>query len=278
MARRYSEQSHMTSRIHILAFAAVALAACGGVTTDSGTPDNPPDNPVPGTFVKRSLSLGGSNYLYQVFIPKTYNTGQNWPVMIYLDGSAGRGTDGVSMTLHGLGPVVTAQAATFPAIVLFPQIPTGETFPRATMMQICLQELDATMQAYHGDPTRIYLTGVSFGGGVGYQLAYENPTRFAAFVPISSTYNDAGITSNPNATPGSTYTMVAQRLKAMAVWVHEGELDPVVGAARGIVAALQAIGGNVQYTEYPGLGHNQSIWDGVYASTAFYTWLYAQHR
>ena len=264
----------MTRRLQILAFAALALAACGGGTTESG----PSDNPEPGTFVKRSLSLGGSTYLYQVFIPKTYNTGQNWPVIIYLDGSDGRGTDGVSMTLHGLGPIVSARASTFPAIVLFPQMPAGEAFPRATMMQICLQELDATMQAYNGDPTRIYLTGVSFGGGIGYQLAYENPARFAAFVPISSTYSDVGITSNPSATPGSSYPLVAQRLKAIAVWVHEGALDPVIGAARGIVSALQAAGGNVRYTEYPGLGHDPSIWDGVYASADFYTWLYAQHR
>jgi len=118
---------------------------------------------------------------------------------------------------------------------------------------------------------RDHLTGISFGGGLGYQLAYENPTRFAAFVPISSVYSDAGITSNPSAAPDSSYPLVAQRLKAIAVWVHEGFLDPVMGAARGIVSALQAAGGNVRYTEYPGIGHDSSIWDDVYASADFYT-------
>ena len=259
---------------------ALFSAACGGsVTTQTDASINTGTTiPEAGTFVKRSISLSGTTYLYQVFIPKAYNTGQKWPVIFYIDGSGGRGTDGVSMTVQSLGAIVRSRASTYPAIVVFPQIPAGETFSRATMMAICNAELDASVQAYNGDPARIYVTGISFGGSVAYQLAYENPTKFAALIPIASAYSDAAITSNPNAAQGSSYSLVAQRLKAMPVAIYEGQFDPNVASARGVAAALQAIGGNIRYTEMAGLGHDAIVWDSTYASADFYTWLYAQHR
>ena len=234
--------------------------------------------PEPGTFVKRSISVNGTRYLYQVFIPRAYKTGQRWPVVVFIDGSSGRGNDGERMTTSALGAIVRARASTYPAIVLFPQLPNDETFTRANAMAICLAELDATVRNYNGDPKRIYLTGISFGGSIAYQLAYENPERFAALIPIASVYDDGAIIGIPNAPRGSSYPLVAQRLKNMPVAIYEGSEDPVVYAARAIAAALRRIGGNVRYTEMPGLGHEVAVWESTYASREFNAWLFAQHR
>jgi predicted peptidase len=41
-----------------------------------------------------------------------------------------------------------------------------------------------------------------------------------------------------------------------------------------MVAALKAAGGNVRYTEYPGVKHNS--WDNAYGEPELFTWLLAQ--
>jgi predicted peptidase len=38
---------------------------------------------------------------------------------------------------------------------------------------------------------------------------------------------------------------------------------------------LQGSGGNVKYTEYPGVGHNS--WDKAYAEPELMQWLLSQH-
>ena len=45
---------------------------------------------------------------------------------------------------------------------------------------------------------------------------------------------------------------------------------------RAVVAAFQAAGSAIKYTEYAGLGHN--VWDITYADPNVWTWLFAQHQ
>ena len=47
-----------------------------------------------------------------------------------------------------------------------------------------------------------------------------------------------------------------------------------VTESRSIVAALRRVGGNVRYTEYPGVGHDS--WDLAYADADMVKWLLKQ--
>ena len=47
-----------------------------------------------------------------------------------------------------------------------------------------------------------------------------------------------------------------------------------VTESRSIVAALRRVGGNVRYTEYPGVGHDS--WDLAYADAGMVKWLLKQ--
>ncbi|HEX7979196.1 MAG TPA: prolyl oligopeptidase family serine peptidase [Gemmatimonadaceae bacterium] len=262
--------------------ASFLVVGCGG--SDGSTGPNPPGgaggNTVPeaGTFVQPSVTVDGVSRPFQVFVPKAYTTDKKWPVILYIDGSGGRGTDNTSQVAQALGAIVRARASTYPAIVVFPQVPAGETTPRPLITAICLADLDWAVAKYNGDPTRLYVTGISFGGGVAYQLAYENPTKFAALAPVASVYSDASVTSNPNATDGSSYPLLAQKLKTTPTGIWHGALDqgPPVSVPQGIYNALQAAGDPARITVIPGMGH--AIWDDVYVDDSFYTWLYAQHR
>ncbi len=76
----------------------------------------------------------------------------------------------------------------------------------------------------------------------------------------------------------ATFTTLAHRLGRLPTWIFHGELDPLVPVAqsRQAAEALRLVGGDVRYTEFPGMEHN--VWDAVYASPQFLEWLFAQRR
>jgi predicted peptidase len=50
---------------------------------------------------------------------------------------------------------------------------------------------------------------------------------------------------------------------------------PVVGS-RNIVASLEAVKGNIRYTEYPDVGHNS--WERAFADPGLAEWLFSNVR
>ena len=60
------------------------------------------------------------------------------------------------------------------------------------------------------------------------------------------------------------------------MWAFHGGGDDIVAVtnSRNMVAALQRAGGNVHYTEYPGVGHES--WDLAYADANVTHWMLAQ--
>ena len=78
-------------------------------------------------------------------------------------------------------------------------------------------------------------------------------------------------------TVSDPYAETAKRIGKTPVWIFHGADDPAVPVeeSRKMAAALQAAGGNVKYTEYPGTGHDS--WDKAYAEPELMEWLLAQH-
>ena len=257
------------------------LVGCGDavVAPGNGPPVTPPPTDTPAAaaaFVKGSITDGGITYPYQLFTPKGFTTSRKWPVIIALAGSGERGSDNEAQMKVGLANVVRAQAETFPAVVFFPQVPTGDAAGSGFAHAATLLAQRAEQQ-YAGDASRIYLTGLSQGGIIGYTTAYRYPTLFAAFVPVAAMISPSGATGNSSATAAEANALVAQALKALPIWAFHGTYDTTVPTAsdRAVAAAFQAVGANFRYTEYP-TGHN--VWDTVYATPALYDWLFAQHR
>ncbi|HEV7991812.1 MAG TPA: hypothetical protein VGP25_08310 [Gemmatimonadaceae bacterium] len=254
---------------------ALVVAACGG--SDGPTLSI---NQLPATagFQTRTVSDGGVNYGFQVFIPANYNSVASVPVILFMHGSGAKGSDNVSQTNDGLGPVVKAQASTFPAIVVFPQSPATET-GRQVFVRIAPAALDQVLAEFtKADRSRIYLTGLSYGAVHAWDVAYHRPTTFAAFVPISGNPCGLCITGNPATTQAQGYQLVASALKTLPIWQFQGENDSQVSSAsvRLEVQALKDAGSPIVYTQYASAPHE--IWDQVYSNAAMWTWLYAQHR
>jgi predicted peptidase len=233
-------------------------------------------------FLDRSVTIAGSVYHYQVYVPSSYTAAGSWPVILFLHGSGERGDDGLLPTQTGLGAAIRRSPARYPAIVVFPQAPSDSGWV-GQPARAAMAALEKTMQEYQTDSDRVYLTGLSMGGNGTWYLAYRCSSKFAAIVPLCGwiTPFDEWSRGFETVVPGndaSPFQSVARKLVRMPTWIFHGEEDSAVPVEQSRMAAeaFKTAGGNVQFTELAGTGHNS--WDAAYSSTRFTTWLFAQRR
>jgi predicted peptidase len=234
-------------------------------------------------FVHRTVEVGAVTYRYQVFVPAQWTPAKTWPVIFFLHGAGERGSDGERETDLGLPPLLRSQPD-FPAVVVMPQCQRGSWWGDPAMEVQAFRALDEAMKEFHGDPERVYLTGLSMGGYGAWAFAYKYPDKFAAVAPVCG-----GVVAtrrllapppwHPLArAPEDPYTETASHLTKTPIWAFHGGADPVVPVteSRKLTEAVKAAGGNVRYTEYPGVGHDS--WDRAYAEKDLIPWMLAQRN
>jgi predicted peptidase len=130
------------------------------------------------------------------------------------------------------------------------------------MQALAVATLDAAERAYRIDRRRIVLTGLSLGGYGAWAIGAAHGDRFAALVPIC----------------GGGEPADAERLARLPIWCFHGADDPVISVeeSRTMVSAVRAAGGEVRYTEFPGVGHDS--WTPAYANPELITWMLEQQR
>ena len=245
------------------------LLACPGAVAAQATETG---------FLDRSIVLDGVEYAYQVYVPRAYDPSEEWPVILFLHGAGERGDDGLLQTQVGLGSAIRSKPERWPAIVVFPQVPDELTW-QGTPGRVAMAALDATMQEYRTDESRVYLTGLSLGGNGAWYLGYEHTGRFAALVVICG-FLDA-FPGFPRFIPesgGDTYSTLSARVADIPVWIVHGAADDVVPVeeSRRMASALEEAGADVRYEELPGVDH--FAWDPAYASAELVDWLFRQRR
>ena len=258
----------MTRLAFVLSLA--SLASLAGCATHAFVPD-----------AAAGFALAGDKDKYYVYAPRDWSADKAWPVIVYLHGAGERGDDPKRPTQTGLGPIAWRSKGTLPAIIVFPQAPEDSFWGMPENNQRVLAMLDEVMAKYHGDPTRVYLTGNSLGGFGTWFLGALHPERFAALVPIcggvrgKAPRGDAPFAAFPD---DKRAAEIARRIGKTPVWIFHGKRDWLVPVAysRELATALKEAGGDVRYTEYPDLGHNS--WDRAYADPELMRWLLAQHR
>ena len=135
------------------------------------------------------------------------------------------------------------------------------------MIESLLILLDEIKDSVSVDQNRIYLTGESAGGNGTWGFGVQHPEYFAALVPSMGYY-------------GWPYTVPENicDLQDVPVWAFHGTKDEIMPleAEQMLVDALEACGGNVQFTIFPDIGHDIKS-NQVYTSDLF-TWLLEQTR
>jgi predicted peptidase len=214
-------------------------------------------------FLDRTVTAAGTEYKYQVFVPDNWTKKKKWPVILFLHGAGERGDDGLIQTEVGIGTAIRRNRSRFPAIVVMPQCRKDLWWADA-MADVAMAALAEAQKEFHGDATRIYLTGLSMGGYGTWYLAGKYPGRFAAIVPICGgiLMPDKARAQSPD--DNSPYTEAAKKIgNKTPVWIFHGGDDPVVPVteSRRMAEAMKALGGELHYTEYPGVGHNS--WENL---------------
>jgi predicted peptidase len=128
-----------------------------------------------------------------------------------------------------------------------------------------LAMLDRTLADFRGDPKRVYLTGLSYGGFGAWYLASRHPAKFAAVAPI------VGYGHPDHAGP-------IARAK-LPVWCFAGGRDPVVPLRFFYPALnkLEALGHTeVRFTNEEDMGH--LAWVRVYEGQDLYSWFLRHAR
>ena len=196
---------------------------------------------------------------YLLFLPGDYNKDRKklYPTILFLHGAGERGDNLELVKKHG-PPKIVEQKPDFPFIVISPQCPSEQWWPTDWLIPL----LDDLTARYRIDPDRVYLTGLSMGGFGTWDLAIQNPNRFAAIAPICG--------------GGNAYR--ASRIKGVPVWVFHGGKDPVVPlkASEDMVNALKKAGADVKLTVYPDAGHDS--WTETYNNQELYDWFLSHKR
>jgi predicted peptidase len=240
-------------------------------------------HPMPETgFLNRSVTVEGRAFPYVVYVPRDWKASARLPVILFLHGAGERGSDGLKQTQVGLGSEIRFNPTRVPAIVVFPQAPEDERWI-GDPAEAALLALDAAMDEFHGDPDRVYLTGLSMGGFGTWHLALMQPHRFAALVTVCGGIVPHGSAISVRQSPltmqaDDPYAFTAHALRHIPIRIFHGSDDIVVlpSESRRMYEALMREAADVKYTEYAGVNHGS--WERAYGEPELWTWLFAQKR
>ena len=125
--------------------------------------------------------------------------------------------------------------------------------------------VDTIIEKYRGDPQRVYLTGLSYGGVGVWWMASRYPERFAAANPIVGFAHPDLIDSIADA--------------EIPVWCFAGGRDPVVPVGYfypGMNKLEELSSAEVRFTVEEDMNHD--VWTRVYAGEDIYRWLLSQSK
>jgi poly(3-hydroxybutyrate) depolymerase len=227
-------------------------------------------------FLNRSIDVNGALHKYVVYLPENWSPNQLWPVILFLHGSGERGSEGMDQTQIGLPQAIRLHPDRWPFVVVMPQVPfSHHHWTDPDMMAVAMGALGDEVKEFHGDPDRLYLTGLSLGGYGVWEIARSWPRHFAAIVPVCggvfwSYQPDRWREVN---TLPAEYARVIGRTPT---WIFHGTDDPIVPERESqlMFQALKAQGGDVRFWEYEAVKHN--VWDRAYAEPQLPRWLLAQ--
>lgn len=206
------------------------------------------------TSVKETLN-------YYLYFPEDYavDRQEKYPILLFLHGGGESGDSLVTVKRNG-PPKLIAQGKKFPFLILAPQNPYQSKWWNTRAVK---QLLDSVVTNNNIDTKRIYLTGLSRGGGAAWEMAVQYPDTFAAMAVV------CGMAPLPYA---------SWIHKEMPMWVFHGEDDKSIPVSESdaMVARLNEMGYDVKFTRYPGVGHDS--WIQAYETEELYDWFMEQSK
>jgi predicted peptidase len=206
---------------------------------------------------------------YRLFVPDGYASGQKLPLVLFLHGSTDGGT---FKHIDNLFYATQGNFGTqYKSFLLVPQVqvpPGNYSWNDDVSENMAMKILDLITANYNVDTTRIYLSGLSMGGFGTWDYIADYPQKFAAAAPLS----------------GGGDPSTASLIRDIPIWAYHGVADnnvPVTYTDE-MFDAVEAAGGNMEYTRLDGVGH--AGWENFYDGSTYknskgqtvYQWMFAQ--
>jgi predicted peptidase len=215
----------------------------------------------------------GDRLLYRLFVPLGYDRDRKYPLLLWLHGGDGRGSDNLKQltkenqlaTHFWISKTVQAS---FPAFVLVPQCPMGENWAEPEFnqpgksLQLTAEAVGKLEGQFPIDPERIYVGGQAMGGLGVWSLLQKYPGMWAGALVLSAYDNFTDV----------------EALARVPLWVFQGEQDDSVPVTmvRDMMRRLQKAHANLRYTEYHKGDHQ--TWKQAFSEPDLLSWLSSQRR
>jgi pimeloyl-ACP methyl ester carboxylesterase len=257
----------------------------------------------PGNQVAVMKANNTSPYGYYEYLPIGYSdSGSKVPVILFLHGIGERGNGNSELyKVAKVGPPKLAAAGKdFPAILLSPQTPTSGYWDKAAIDRF-VNHIFATYKA--ADTNRLYITGLSMGGGGAWEYATAYASRIAAVVPVCGAMGGNRVALygkgvwafhawNDTVVPLSRTTDNINTITPTSTSIMSGYPSVSGGAAASDMIALYSKSTNshrwytgntttdttadkmIRYTVYRSGSHD--AWTRAYTNNDMWNWLYRQ--
>jgi dienelactone hydrolase len=216
------------------------------------------------TSAQQTSKMTSTGIGYLEYLPQGYKTNSNnYPIVISLHGIKEKGntlSDVARVANVGL-PKYVKYGQQYPFILISPQLKTSMS--RWTGDYV-MQVLNHVKKSLRIDNRRIYLTGLSLGGGGVWSVATTYPAVFAAILPVCSGYN----------VTASACKIASENIPT---WAFHGDKDYTVNytVSQKMINAINSCSPKpsplAKFTIFPGMGH--IIWDKVYKETSALNWM-----
>jgi pimeloyl-ACP methyl ester carboxylesterase len=220
-----------------------------------------------------------TNQVYSIYIPHEFDEEKEYPLVIFLHGFMSNNRLGLRR-VFGLGNIQGPEFNIYDFVPepgqsdlevtrYWPEMPNVDYIVAAPLArgsagyegipeQDIYDMIDDIKSRFNIDEDRLYLTGLSMGGGGTIRLAITRPDVWAAIAPTC-----AGIS-------GENIDM-AGNLSNIPVHIFVGTRDRGWESVRDSKAIYEAAGCPVvEYTEYPGIEHNS--WEYAYKDGFIFDW------
>lgn len=213
---------------------------------------------------------------YSIYIPRNFDESRKYPLVVFLHGAMsnnrlglrrvfGMGNiQGKNFIMPGFVPEENDLEATryFPAIkdvdyIVVAPYARGTAGYQGIPEQDVFDMLSDIKSRFQIDEDRIYLTGLSMGGGGTLWLGLSQPDIWAAIAPCCP------------AEPDGTVEIAGNALN-IPVHLFVGDKDFLYQPTIEWKKRLETINTKVDYIEYPGIGHNS--WEYAYKDGFIFEW------
>ncbi len=221
-------------------------------------------------------SVDETDQPYAVYIPKNFDESKKYPLVVFLHGAMsnhrlglrrafGQGNiQGEDFIKPGFVPVETDLEVTryFPVLKDIDYI-VAAPFARGTAgyqgipEQDVYEMIDDLKNRFPIDEDRLYLTGLSMGGGGTLWLGLTRPDVWAAIAPCCPA-------------PPAGMTDLACNALNIPVHLFIGDKDFLYQTTQDWKGLFEANHINYDYIEYPGIGHNS--WEYAYKDGFIFDW------